>query len=119
MTDDQSASLSWNKAPFWGLSPDLYNCLTVAGLLMWGALSDRRMGLSFARVTVSRTENTTSNNPFNFVMGSCLAIDWILFLLEYVYRPFLLAIVARQWYYTLQYLEGRTEGKCPKGSSIF
>jgi hypothetical protein len=28
-TDGQSASLSWNKAPIWGLWPDLYYCLTV------------------------------------------------------------------------------------------
>jgi hypothetical protein len=26
-TDCQSASLSWNKAPIWGLRPDLYYCL--------------------------------------------------------------------------------------------
>jgi hypothetical protein len=32
-TDGQSASLSWNKAPFWGLLQDLYYYLTVAGLL--------------------------------------------------------------------------------------
>jgi hypothetical protein len=24
MTDSQSASLSWNKAPIWGLRPDIY-----------------------------------------------------------------------------------------------
>jgi hypothetical protein len=37
-TDGQSASLSWNKAPIWGLRPDLYYCLTVA--VCWcGALS--------------------------------------------------------------------------------
>jgi hypothetical protein len=41
----QSASLSWNKAPIWGLGPDLYYCLTVTGFLMWGALSDERTGL--------------------------------------------------------------------------
>jgi hypothetical protein len=46
-TDGQSASLSWNKAPIWGLRPDFYYCQTVAGL-MWGALSDERTGLSFA-----------------------------------------------------------------------
>jgi hypothetical protein len=46
-TNDQSASLSWNKAPIWGLRPDFYYYKTVAGLLMWGALSDERMGLSF------------------------------------------------------------------------
>jgi hypothetical protein len=31
--DGQSASLSWNKAPIWGLRPDFYYCQTVAGLL--------------------------------------------------------------------------------------
>jgi hypothetical protein len=46
-TDGQSASLSWNKAPIWGLRPDFHYCQTVAGLLMWGALSDERTGLSF------------------------------------------------------------------------
>jgi hypothetical protein len=35
----------------WGLRPDLYYCRTVARFLMWGTLSDERMGLSFARVT--------------------------------------------------------------------
>jgi hypothetical protein len=43
-TNGQSASLSWN---IWGLRPDFYYCLTVAGLLIWGALSDGRTGLSF------------------------------------------------------------------------
>jgi hypothetical protein len=46
----QSASASWNKAPIWGLKPELYYCQTVAGLLMCGALSDERTGLSFARL---------------------------------------------------------------------
>jgi hypothetical protein len=46
-TDGQSASLSWNKAPVWGLRSDFYYCQTVAGLLMWGVLSDERTGLSF------------------------------------------------------------------------
>jgi hypothetical protein len=38
----QSASPSWNKAHIWGLTPNLYYCQTVAGLLIWGALSDDR-----------------------------------------------------------------------------
>jgi hypothetical protein len=42
----QSSSLSLNKAPIWGLRPDFYYCQTVAGLLMSGALSDERTGLS-------------------------------------------------------------------------
>jgi hypothetical protein len=46
-TDGQSASLSWNKAPIWGLRPDFYYCQTVAGLLMWGILSDEKTGLLF------------------------------------------------------------------------
>jgi hypothetical protein len=47
MTDGQPAGLSWNQAPFWGLRPDLYYCLTVAGFFIWGALSDERTGPSF------------------------------------------------------------------------
>jgi hypothetical protein len=43
----QSASLSWKKAPIWGLGPNVYYCQTVAGLLMWGALSDERTVLPF------------------------------------------------------------------------
>jgi hypothetical protein len=46
-TDGEQASVSWNKAPIWGLQPDFDYCLTVAGLLIWGALSDERTGLSF------------------------------------------------------------------------
>jgi hypothetical protein len=46
-TDGQSASLSWNKAPIWDLRSDFYYCQTVAGLWMWGALSDDRTGLLF------------------------------------------------------------------------
>jgi hypothetical protein len=30
-TDGQSAILSWSKAPIWGLRPDFYYCLTIAG----------------------------------------------------------------------------------------
>jgi hypothetical protein len=44
MTDSQSATLSWNKELIWGLWPDIYY---FAGLLMWGALSDKRTGLLF------------------------------------------------------------------------
>jgi hypothetical protein len=48
MTGSQLASLSWNKAPSWGVRSDFNYCLTVAGLLIWGILSDERTGLSFA-----------------------------------------------------------------------
>jgi hypothetical protein len=65
-TDGQSASLSWNKAPIWGLRPDLYYCQTVAGLLLWGALSHERTGLSFARLTVSRNKSVVSMYSLHF-----------------------------------------------------
>jgi hypothetical protein len=52
--------LSWNKASIWGLRPDLYQCLTITGLLMWDALFDERTGLSFARVTVSSSKSLVS-----------------------------------------------------------
>jgi hypothetical protein len=45
-TDGQPASLSWNKAAIRGLRPDFIS-QSCAGLLMWGALSDDRAGLSF------------------------------------------------------------------------
>jgi hypothetical protein len=52
-TNGQSASLSWYKAPIQGLRPDFYFRtengirLTVTFLILWCALSDERMGLSF------------------------------------------------------------------------
>jgi hypothetical protein len=45
--DGQSASLSWNKAPIWGLRPDFYYYQAIAAVFIWGFLSDERTGLSF------------------------------------------------------------------------
>jgi hypothetical protein len=45
-TDCQSDRLSWCRAPIWSPWPDLSFRLTIAGFLMWGALSDERMGLA-------------------------------------------------------------------------
>jgi hypothetical protein len=56
-TDGQSACLSWNKAPIWGLRPDLYYWQAFAGLLTWGILYDERTGLPFARVTASSNKS--------------------------------------------------------------
>jgi hypothetical protein len=55
MTDGHLASLSWCKAPIFGPWPDLYYCWTVEGFLMWGALSDERMGLSSAVILGSES----------------------------------------------------------------
>jgi hypothetical protein len=57
--DGQSAILSWNKAHIWGLRPDFCYCHTVAGLLMWGSLSDERTALSF---TISAGPNQRSHS---------------------------------------------------------
>jgi hypothetical protein len=51
-TDGQLATLSRNKALIWGLRPDFYYCQSVAGLLMWDALTDERTGLSFTIAAV-------------------------------------------------------------------
>jgi hypothetical protein len=56
-TDGQWASLSWNKAPIWGLRPDFYYCQTVARLSLCSALSDERMGLSFTIAAGPRQRN--------------------------------------------------------------
>jgi hypothetical protein len=66
-TDGQSASLSWYKAPMWGLRADLHFCQTVEGLLMWGAFSDERTCLSFAKVTVSSNKSIVSMYNLHFI----------------------------------------------------
>jgi hypothetical protein len=67
-TDGQSVSLSWNKAPVWGLRPDFYYCQTVAGLLMRGALSEERAGLSFTIVVGPRQR---SHSEILVSLNSC------------------------------------------------
>jgi hypothetical protein len=46
-TDGQSANLTWCQEPIRGTGPDCYYSQRVAGLLIWGAPSDKRTGLSF------------------------------------------------------------------------
>jgi hypothetical protein len=53
-TDGLSASLSWNEAPTWDLLTHFYCYQTVASLLMWGALSDEKTGVSFSVAAGSR-----------------------------------------------------------------
>jgi hypothetical protein len=40
-------TVNFCETPIWGPSPDFCYCQTVTGLLMWGALSDEKAGLSF------------------------------------------------------------------------
>jgi hypothetical protein len=65
-TDGQPASLSWNKAPIWGLWPDLDYCLTVAGLLVcWfgapsltrGRVCHLQLLLTFASTVIFGSES--------------------------------------------------------------
>jgi hypothetical protein len=59
----------------WGLRADFYYCQTVAGLLMWGALSDEKTGLSFARVTVNSNKSVVS--MYNLHVIKCMYIQHI------------------------------------------
>jgi hypothetical protein len=52
-TDGQSVRQSW---------PDIYYCLTVTVLLLWGALSDERTGLSFVRCQLANNNLTHSSS---------------------------------------------------------
>jgi hypothetical protein len=58
-TDGQSASLTWNKAPIWGLRPDIYYFLTITVLLLWSALSDEMTDLSFVHATGPRQRSAS------------------------------------------------------------
>jgi hypothetical protein len=65
----QSASLSWNKAPIWGLRPDIYYFLTITVLLLSSALSDEMTGLSFVHATGPRQRSGTGHIENSFVVG--------------------------------------------------
>jgi hypothetical protein len=74
-TDGQSASLSWNKASVWGLRPEFHYCQTIAGLLIWGALSDERMGwlqLHYADSYILSARTTQRKHTFSIV--ACVSV---------------------------------------------
>jgi hypothetical protein len=59
-----------------------------AQLNCWRLLTTRLV-FSLYNLGAHPTENTASKNPSILFMGGCLAIDWILFPRERVYRPLL------------------------------
>jgi hypothetical protein len=71
-SESESDSCVTTEALIWGLRPDFYYCQTVAGLLLWVALSDERSGLSFtiavgfASVVDSRPYFTVSDSRLPF-----------------------------------------------------
>jgi hypothetical protein len=83
-TDGQSASLSWNKAPIWGLRLDFYYCQTVAGLLMWSVLSDERTGLSYNCCLPSQAQSFSGLSPVGLAtIFYCLRFETSLFVASY------------------------------------
>jgi hypothetical protein len=72
----QSASLSWNKAPIWGLRPDLYYCQTIAGLLMWGALS------ASPPLRVCNPDNWRDGGFLLPPTDSCSMLEWEMYFLS-------------------------------------
>jgi hypothetical protein len=81
----QSARPSWNKAPIWGLRPDLYYCQTDAGLLMWGALSDERMvSVVCSCGWPSPAQSFSGPSPVGLVtIFYCLRFETSLFVVSY------------------------------------
>jgi hypothetical protein len=80
MSEGQSASLCWNKAPIWGVRPKFYYCYTGTGL-MWSALSEERTDLSCTiadgarQRSHSRVRFPWDSRPNFTVSGSRLAFE--------------------------------------------
>jgi hypothetical protein len=72
--DSSQASV---EATHWDSWPDIYYCLTVTVLFLWGALSDERTDLSFVYVTghcqrsLSRVQVPWDSQPYFTVIDIC------------------------------------------------
>jgi hypothetical protein len=84
-TDGRPASLSWNKAPIWGLRPDLYYCLTVAGFVDLGRPLWREDGsFVYSCCWPSPTQSFSGPGPVGLVAISyCLRFETSLFVACY------------------------------------
>jgi hypothetical protein len=83
MTDGQSASLSWNKAPIWGLRPDFYYCQTVSGLLICGALAVTRgqvfrlqLLLALANAVILSQIRVIESESYITTNGQSASLSW-------------------------------------------
>jgi hypothetical protein len=93
-TDGQPANLSWNKAPIWGLRPDLYYCLQVAGC--WFA------ALSLTRGRVCRLLLLLALTSAVFLESESLGTRDHIFLSQIWDFPFrrLLRLAGSRWKYS-------------------
>jgi hypothetical protein len=81
----QSASLSWNKAPVWGLRPDFYYRQTVSCLLIWGgSLWQEDGSVVYNFCCGSPTQSFSGPSPLALVtMFHCLRSKTSLFVASY------------------------------------
>jgi hypothetical protein len=77
-------SLFWNKAPMWGLRPDFYYYQTVAGLLIWGSVSDERTDLSFIIAAGPRQRSHSRVTLGLVTIFYCLKFETSLLVASYV-----------------------------------
>jgi hypothetical protein len=111
-TDGQSASLSWNKAPTWGLRLDFYYCQTVMSLLMWGALSDKRTGLSFT-IAAGARQRSLSLVRFPWDSRQILLSQ----IRDFPFRR-LLRLAGSRWRYSIPPSHGRLKVRVMLGPTV-
>jgi hypothetical protein len=88
-TDGLSASLSWNKAPIWGLRPDLYYCQTLAG---FGLLPIPVFSYTLSARTTHRKHVSRDRYPHCWHFGCFLAMVAALTYRKYVTWPLLTVV---------------------------
>jgi hypothetical protein len=75
-TDGQSASLSWNKAPIWGLRPDLYYYQTVAVFYVGRSLWQEDGSVVYNCCWPSPALSFSGSRPVGYLSFASRYIDW-------------------------------------------